>query len=52
LHEANGDGSGRTYLVQYFRNGRLEYHAELRATPYAVSVGLLGQAYLQGRGWL
>ncbi len=52
LREANGDGSGRTYLVQYFRNGRLEYHAELRGTPYAVSVGLLGQAYLQGRGWL
>ena len=52
LHEANGDGSGRIYLVQYFRNGRLEYHPELRATSYAVSVGLLGQFYLQERGWL
>ena len=52
LHEANGDGSGRTYLVQYFRNARLEYHPELRGTPYAVGVGLLGTAYLQERGWL
>ena len=52
LQEVNGDGSGRTYLVQYCRNARLEYHPELRGTPYAVSVGLLGIAYLQGRGWL
>lgn len=52
LHEANGDGNGRTYLVRYFRNARLEYHPELRGTPYTVSVGLLRTAYLQGRGLL
>jgi len=52
LHEANDDGSGRTYLVQYFRNVRLEYHPDLRGTPYAVSVGLLGTRYLELRGWL
>src|SRR6185437_13190337 len=26
LREQNGDGTGRTYLVQYFQNARLEYH--------------------------
>ena len=26
LTEQNGDGTGRTYQVQYFQNARLEYH--------------------------
>ena len=33
LHEAKGDGSRRTYLVQYFRNARLEYHPSCAARP-------------------
>jgi hypothetical protein len=45
LFEPNGDGTGRTYLVQYFANARMEYHPELRATRYAVSLGLLGVDY-------
>lgn len=27
-HETNGDGSGRVYEMQWFANGRLEYHPE------------------------
>lgn len=52
LHEQNGDGTGRTYLVQYFQNARMEYHPELAGTRYAVTLGLLGQQYLKRRGWL
>ena len=52
LHEQNGDGTGRTYLVQYFQNMRLEYHPELAGSRYAVSVGLLGREALHRRGWL
>jgi hypothetical protein len=42
LYEQNGDGTGRSCLVQCFANARMEYHPELRATRYAVSLGLLG----------
>jgi hypothetical protein len=50
--EANGDGSGRAYLVQYFRDARLEYHPELHRTRFEVSLGALGREYLQKKGWL
>lgn len=51
FEEAIGDGSGRTYVVQYFRNARLEYHPEVPAPGEAVQVGLLGQQALQALGW-
>jgi hypothetical protein len=51
-HEMNGDGTGRTYLIQWFENGRLEYHPELAGTRYAVEIGLCGKQDLQRRGWL
>lgn len=50
--EGNGDGSGRRYPLQWFENGRLEYHPELAGTRYAVEPGLLGVEALQQRGWL
>lgn len=49
--EGNDDGSGRRYLLQWFENGRLEYHAELAGTPYAMEVGLTGLLGLTERGW-
>jgi photosystem II stability/assembly factor-like uncharacterized protein len=52
LHEQNGDGTGRSYLVQYFANGRLEYHPELSGTSYVVTAGQVGRQTLQRRGWL
>jgi len=52
LSESNSDGSGRVYLVQYFSNARLEYHPELRGTPFTVSLGALGREYLRRKGWL
>ena len=52
LYEQNGDGTGRTYLVQYFQNARMEYHPELSSTSYEVSLGLLGRQVLRQRGWL
>jgi photosystem II stability/assembly factor-like uncharacterized protein len=52
LKEQNGDGTGRTYLVQYFQNGRLEYHPELTGTGFEISVGLIGRQALQQRGWI
>ena len=45
--EGNGDGSGRRYPLQWFEKGRLEYHAELAGTRYAVELGLLGVEALQ-----
>ncbi len=50
--EPNGDGSGRTYLVQWFENGRLEYHRELTDPRYQVELGLAGKQALRQRGWL
>jgi photosystem II stability/assembly factor-like uncharacterized protein len=52
LYEQNGDGTGRTYLVQYFQRARLEYHPELAGTGNVVTLGLLGRQVLQQRGWL
>jgi hypothetical protein len=52
LMEQNGDGSGVFYLVEYFRNARLEYHFALRGTPYEVSIGLVGREYLHRQGLL
>ncbi len=51
-NEPNGDGSGRTYLVQWFENGRLEYHRELTDPRYQVELGLAGKQARQRRGWL
>jgi hypothetical protein len=50
--ETNGDGSGRTYLVQWFERGRLEYHPEQANPRYQVLLGLCGKEALQARGWL
>jgi photosystem II stability/assembly factor-like uncharacterized protein len=52
LYAQNGDGTGRTYLVQYFQNARMEYHPELAGTGNVVTLGLLGQQALRQRGWL
>ncbi|MGH2410939.1 MAG: glycosyl hydrolase, partial [Chloroflexota bacterium] len=52
IRERNGDRSGQTYLLQWFENGRLEYHPELAGTRYQVQVGLLGTQALERRGWL
>jgi photosystem II stability/assembly factor-like uncharacterized protein len=52
LYETNGDGTGRSYLVQYFTNARMEYHPELAGTGNEVTLGLLGKETLQNRGWL
>lgn len=52
MREANGDGSNRRYAVQWFENGRLEYHPELAGTRYEMEVGLVGVEALRRRGWL
>ena len=52
VHEGNGDGSGRRYDVQWFANGRLEYHPELANPRYQVEIGLAGKQALQQLGWL
>jgi hypothetical protein len=48
----NGDGSGRNYTMQYFQNARLELHPEIKDPTYRITLGLLGQESLQGRGWI
>jgi hypothetical protein len=40
--EGKGDGSGRRYPLQWFENGRLEYHPEAVHTRYTFEMGLLG----------
>lgn len=52
LQEANGDGTERTYLVQYFANARLEYHPEVKNRNSQVQLGHLGSEYLHERGLL
>lgn len=47
-----GDGTGQQYLVQYFRNARLEYHPEVAGVGSVVQVGRLGVLELQRKGWL
>ena len=51
LTEVNPD-DGKTYVVQYFERGRLEYHPELQGTQYETELGLLGRTMLQQRGWV
>jgi hypothetical protein len=51
FRQANGDGTGRLYLVQYFRAARLEYHPEVASTGNPVEVGKLGDEALQALGW-
>jgi hypothetical protein len=51
VREGNDDGSGRQYLVQWFGQGRLEYHPELAGTRYEVELGLVGLQALRQRGW-
>lgn len=50
--EQNGDGTGRTYRLQWFANGRLEYHPEAANPLFRVQRGLLGTQALEQRGWL
>ncbi len=45
-------GSGRTYLVQWCANGRLEAHPEQTDARYQVQLGLVGKQALRQRGWL
>ena len=52
LPEQNGDGTGRSYMVQYFQNARLEYHPELAGTDNEVQIGLIGRQYLAKLGLL
>jgi hypothetical protein len=48
---ANGDGSGRRYLMQWTDRARLELHPEA-APRDKVQLGLLGGQALKARGWL
>jgi hypothetical protein len=43
---------GKSYQTQWFERERLEYHPELRGTPYEVLLGLLGSEDLRRRGYL
>ena len=47
----NGDGSGRSYPMQYFTNARLELHLENKDPHYRILLGLLGPESLRARGW-
>ncbi len=47
----NGDGTKRQYVMQWFQQGRLEFHPELAGTPYVVELGLAGKEDLARRGW-
>ena len=52
FRQTTDDGTGRLYLVQYFRNARLEYHPEAESAGKAVQIGVLGREALQAKGWL
>lgn len=52
LHEENGDGTGQSYVLQYFQNARLEYHPEATDPRYSIQLGLLGDQLLRQKGWL
>jgi hypothetical protein len=43
--------TGQWYTVQYFERNRFEYHAEHAGTPFAVQLGLLGNQWVDSRGW-
>ena len=48
--EVNGDGSGRLYTVQWFENGRLEWHPEQADPRFQVELGRVGAEYLRRLG--
>jgi Beta-propeller repeat len=50
--EVNDDGSGQVYLVQWFVNGRLEYHPEAHGAAYQVQPGRVGYEFLHRLGLL
>lgn len=50
--EPNGDGSGRSYTMQYFERARLELHPENSDPHFRVELGLLGTEALLAHGWL
>ena len=52
LNEQNDDGTGKSYVLQYFQNARLEYHPENKGTRYEIQLGLLGTQLLRQKGWL
>jgi photosystem II stability/assembly factor-like uncharacterized protein len=52
LNEENGDGTGNTYVLQYYQNARLEDHPEAKGTPFTIQLGLLGEGLLKTKGWL
>ncbi len=51
FRDSNGDGSGRTYVMQYFQKARIELHPENGSGRYSVLLGLLGPQSLRERGW-
>lgn len=51
VRETNGDGSGRSYVMQWFQKARIELHPENHNPRYAVLLGLLGEQALRERGW-
>lgn len=51
FYERNS-ADGRYYLVQYFERVRMEYHPDLKDTPYEVQFGLLGNETMVERGLL
>jgi hypothetical protein len=42
----------KTYQTQWFERERMEYHPELRGSPYEVLLGLMGSENLRLRGYL
>jgi hypothetical protein len=50
--EQNGDGTARVYTVQWFENGRLELHPEIKDLRYRVQLGRVGYEYLHRAGLL
>jgi len=50
-NEANPTDA-KTYLTQWYERERLEFHPELRGTPYEILLGLLGAEDLRLRGYL
>ena len=52
VHATNGDGSGRTYAMQWFENARLERHPEIANPRFRILLSLAGRDALKGLGWL
>lgn len=51
VRQPNGDGSGRSYSMQWFENACLEIHPEIKDPRFHVLLRLLGREYLAKRGW-